>query len=146
MGAGRQLLTAFVISLFRFMYHDSSCCVPEQILLQSLVFWCLLLLGNMALSGSKSLKYFQHYKQDITLVKVLFHWVILKQALQKCFLFLCNFICDYNLNSSTKASEIQYNYGPNMDQILADVELNQLRHWSNFNFSNRFTSLAWECQ
>ena len=35
------------------MYYDKSCCVPKQIFLQSVVLWCLLLLGNMALFGGE---------------------------------------------------------------------------------------------
>ena len=50
----------------RCMHHDSSCCVTQQIFLQSVVFGCLLLLGNMALSGSKSLTHYcRCYKQEI---------------------------------------------------------------------------------
>ena len=43
----------FLCTGFRCLHYDSSCRVPEQIFLQSLVFWCVLLLGNMALFAGK---------------------------------------------------------------------------------------------
>lgn len=88
----------------RYMHHDSSCHVTQQIFLQSLVFWCLLLLGNMALSGSK---YFTHYwrcyKQEIPSYNPLTLssniWV------QNYFLHQHNFmgiICVYNCFASAR--------------------------------------------